>query len=90
MSASDWAEEVRALVERTCEEQGVPVTISDPTTVAQVVALLRGAGAGDGRKRGSASTSPAPARSEAPHRADAIDRDGAGSSHAGHDLDVID
>ena len=37
-------EEVRAFVQRTCRDQGVPVLVTSPRVVAQVVALLGGIG----------------------------------------------
>ena len=46
MSAGqDWREQVRAMVTRSCAEQGVPVLVSDSRAVAQVATLL-----GNGRQ----------------------------------------
>ena len=36
----DLAARARAWVERTCAEQGIPVKISDPQTIAKVAGLL--------------------------------------------------
>lgn len=38
----EYAAKVRAWVERTCAEQGVPVKITDPVTVRRVATLLDG------------------------------------------------
>ena len=43
----DLAARARAWVERTCAEQGVPVKISDPQTIAKVAELLA-----QGRQKG--------------------------------------
>lgn len=48
MSGDGWAEKVRALVESTCAEQGVPVRVADRAVVATVVTLL-GVSSGGGR-----------------------------------------
>lgn len=48
----DLDERVRAWVERTCAEQGVPVKVTDRKVVAQVAELLRGSSA-QSRQRGS-------------------------------------
>jgi hypothetical protein len=85
-----WAEDVRALVERTCAEQGVPVQVTDRATVERVMVLLGRTDAGGARKRGSASTPPAPAASEAPDRLNALDGNCAGTTGPGHDLHVVD
>jgi hypothetical protein len=88
--SGDFAAQVRRLVETTCADQGVPLHVTDCDTVERVVVLLSGSGGGDARKCVSAGTSPAPARSEAPHRSHALDRDRAGSPDAWEDLDVVD
>jgi hypothetical protein len=36
----DLAARARAWVERTCAEQGIPVKVSDPATIASVAELL--------------------------------------------------
>ena len=35
-------EQIRAWVERSCEQQQIPVAIADPTTLARIVVLLGG------------------------------------------------
>lgn len=70
-----FAEQVRALVERSCAEQGVPVRVTDGATVSRVVTLLKGTEAGTRAHARSASTEPATAPSETPDRADALDGD---------------
>lgn len=73
MSAGQsWTEQVRALVEQTCAEQGVPMRVTDGATVARVVTLLKGAEAGTRAQARSASTEPGTALSEAPDWADAL------------------
>jgi hypothetical protein len=37
--------DVAARVERECAEQGIPVAIEDPVTVAKILTLVRGGGA---------------------------------------------
>ena len=49
-------EQVRAWVEQSCAEQGVPVLVDDPGTLAQVVVLLTGQAA---RPAGRGSGPPA-------------------------------
>ena len=39
--SEEWRERVRAWVERTCTEQGVPFKVTDRRVVAQVAELLR-------------------------------------------------
>ena len=90
MSGDSWALEVRALVERTCADQGVPVVVTERGVVERVSVLL-GARRTRGRAHArSASTAPGRTRSEAPHGADTIDGHVAGASDAGEDLDVVD
>jgi hypothetical protein len=57
-------EQVVCWVERTCAEQGVPVYVSDPVTIAQVVTLLRG-GTTE-RTRAERGSTGRPARSDPP------------------------
>ncbi len=38
---SGWDEGVAARVERECAEQGIPVGIDDPVTVAKIITLVR-------------------------------------------------
>jgi hypothetical protein len=40
MTAGNWADRVRSLVEATCAEQGVPVYVTDRAVVDQVAVLL--------------------------------------------------
>lgn len=62
--------QVAAWVERTCAKQGVPVYVSDPATIAQVVTLLRGGTTERTRaKRGSTGR---PARSDSPDGTHAV------------------
>lgn len=84
-----WVDDVRALVERTCAEQGLPVQVTDRATVEQVVVLLGRTDGGGAPKRGSASAPPAPAGSEAPEGLDALDGNCSDASGAGHDLYVV-
>ena len=86
----DFAAQVRALVERTCAEQGVPVQVTDRDTVERVMVLLGRRDAGGGPKRGSAGPAPAPADLEAPDRSNASDVDCASASGARHDLHEVD
>lgn len=51
-------EAVRALVERTCAEQGLPVTVGSPAVVEQVSALLGRGIATSASKRRAPSHSP--------------------------------
>lgn len=46
----------RRLVERTCKTQGVPERITDPTTLAQVAALVIAARNGNGAPKGAGTT----------------------------------
>lgn len=91
MSGADsFAEQVRALVERSCAEQGVPVRVTDGSTVSRVVTLLKGTEAGTRAHARSASTEPAAAPSETPDWANALDGDRLSASGSGHDLHVLD
>jgi len=54
-SEDEWRERVRAWVERTCAEQGVPVKVTDRRVVAQVAELLRDPA--QSRQRGSSRDS---------------------------------
>lgn len=45
-------EEIRAWVEASCTEQGVPVAVSDPSTLDRVVVLLAGGAAALAPQRG--------------------------------------
>jgi hypothetical protein len=58
-----WRVEVRALVSRTCAEQGVPLRVSDLGVIARVVTLMGGAGGGGPRKRAEPRRAAAPAPS---------------------------
>jgi hypothetical protein len=78
------------MVERTCADQGVPALVSDRSVLERVVVLLGRTEVGRRAQRRSASPALAPAGSEAPHRANAIDGNGAGSPDSGQDLHVID
>jgi hypothetical protein len=74
MSAT-FSERVRALVEQTCRDQGVPVQVTDERTLSQVAALLNADVAGRRALARSASTASDTTTSEAPHRTHALDRD---------------
>ena len=39
---SGYEDDVPARVERECAEQGIPVAIEDPVTVAKILTLVRG------------------------------------------------
>jgi hypothetical protein len=41
MKDDDLAARARAWVERTCEEQSIPVKISDPRAIERVAAIFR-------------------------------------------------
>lgn len=59
----DLAEQARRWAERTCQEQGFAVKITDLGTVRKVAAAFRGAGAGDspGRSETASVRTPRPA-----------------------------
>jgi len=63
-------DELVAWVAASCQAQGLGLKVTDPATVAQVVALLGATAAGSGR-RGSDARSAGRRRLQAPHRADA-------------------
>jgi hypothetical protein len=44
-----WRDQVRAVVERTCAEQGVPLYVTDARVVDQIVVLLGRGGVAGGR-----------------------------------------
>ena len=56
MSEPSWAERVRAVVEDTCREQGVPLRVSDREVIQHVAVLLGSAGVGGRAQARSAST----------------------------------
>jgi hypothetical protein len=74
MIGDSWSDRVRALVEETCREQGVPLHVTDGRVLGQVAVLLGADVAGRRALARSASTAPDAAGSEAPHRTDALDR----------------
>jgi hypothetical protein len=63
-------EQVVSWVERTCGEQGVPVYVSDPVTIAQVVTLLRGGT--EERTRAERGSTGRPAWSDSPDGPNAV------------------
>jgi hypothetical protein len=50
-SSDDWDARVKAWVERTCAEQGVPVKLSDPVALQRIADIL--GGARDAREEGA-------------------------------------
>lgn len=76
-------DQVAAWVQRTCAEQGVPVYVSDPATIAQVVTLLRG-GTTE-RTRAQRGSTGRPARSDSPDGPDSV-----GIERSPGDLGFID
>lgn len=90
MTGDAWSDQVRALVERTCADQGVPVVVSERSVVDRVSTLLRPDGAVGRAHARSASTPPGPSGSEVPDRADSLDRHVSGASDAGEDFHVVD
>ena len=90
MTAEAWSDRVRAVLEQTCAEQGVPVLVSDAAVVERVVVLLSATGAERRAQARSASTPPAAAHSEAPGRTNPLDRYGSRTDHGGMDHDVVD
>ena len=54
---SGYEDDVPARVERECAEQGIPVAIEDPVTVAKILTLVR-----DGRASRSATKTATSAR----------------------------
>ena len=76
-------DELAAWVERSCAAQGVPVRVSDPATVDQVVTLLRGRT--PERSRAQRGSTAGPRGSDAPHGADAV-----GVEPAPGDCDGVD
>jgi hypothetical protein len=86
----DWAEQVRALVESTCAEQGLPVLVADRGAVDRVAVLLRAGRAGaEGASAEREHAAVGRLRSEAPDRADALDGHLAGSHDSGEDHHVV-
>jgi hypothetical protein len=85
-----WRVEIRALVSRTCAEQGVPVWVNDPGVIAKVVTLMGGSGAGGPRKRAEPRRAAAPVPSQSPHRVDSLDLDRSCARGGGADLHVTD
>lgn len=84
-------DKLRAWVERTCAEQGVPVAITDPVTVGRVAVLLGVAADGPRAHTPSGgSTRPDAASLEAPPlRLDPLNVETAGSGRAGEDGGVV-
>lgn len=76
-------EQVAAWVQRTCAEQGVPVYVSDPATIDQVVTLLRGRT--PERTRAERGSTGRPARSDSPDGPDAV-----GVERSPGDLGLVD
>lgn len=90
MTPDEWAQRVRSVVARTCEEQGVPVVLTDAAALDRLAVLLSGTDAGRRAQTRSVRTSPAPAGSEAPHGLDPLDGDGSGTLDPRVDHDVVD
>lgn len=90
------AQVVAAWVAASCAGQGVPVTITDPATVARVVALLGGpdGGAGGGQGEPAAAGTPgrhrpAAGRSESPDGLHPVRVQGAAAGRARADQGMV-
>ena len=84
------ADELASWVRSSCESQGLPVKVSDPTVMRRVGALLGAAGAGPRAQPRSGSTRTGPQRSMAPHDADPGRVQLPGTGLAGTDHSVVD
>ena len=58
---SEYEDDVATRVERECAEQGVPVAIDDPVTIAKIMTLMR-----DGRASKSATKAAKSGRRDRP------------------------
>ena len=78
---------LRAWVESTCANQGVPVLVTDAGAVSQLRTLLSVRGSAEGARAGARR---GPRRSEGPGRHDSVRVQSAGSGGAGEDGGVVE
>lgn len=78
-------EELAAFVAASCQRSGVPLRVSDPGSVRDVVVLLTGGAGLPPRQRG-----PGTAGSDLPADIDTIRVEGSSSDERGSDVDPVD
>jgi hypothetical protein len=83
-------EVVREWVARTCAAQGVPLAVSDPGVVSEIVVLLSGEATGPRRQALAVAAGPGTQRLDAPDRFDPVGVNPVGRFSSFMDDDVVD